>query len=1248
MNARKVFCFIFLIMILSTTTEKVFGQDSTAHPCKIKLYVEFCEFSINHVVGADLGYLCLTGDSLFVEPYWDPFMQPPQVDSLFLWYFDWNVNSMDTFNEFHSDSLNQIPIPFYFPDSGIYHLDLSIVYLSDSDSVYCGNLATIDVHVVLPPIADFTSQDSFCIGSQICFTNVSQVYGGDYNVDWYVDTNNPTSGFTDCSPVTSDPMCEELCWTFNQAGIHTVMLIVQRDIADTVFPINFNDTLIPCCTDTIIKQITIVSPEAHFGYTVDCSQNEFIVQFNDLSQCDTSWLWNFGDPGSGTADTSSLQNPIHTYTSPGTYSVNLSINGGPWAETQQIQVDLLPETIILGDSIACDTGAVQYTIANYDSNYSYTWTIINGTPSSGTGSSINVQWTWSGGYVIVTTSNHVCTNTDTLHVKACCITPENLPASYNYYNNASVSNILADLGVGNSVTNQTLYINGTLTCNATAIFDHCRFFFYPHTAVNVNNNITLELRNDTLSAMCDTMWRGIFLPNSTTRLVVTNSWIQDADSAITSIAGGKYTVTHSRFDRNYKHVVVKSYFSIQAILSTTSRSWYTCQAPLIYPHFGEQTLYAIDINNVVPIVIGDLTNATYDNFFSGYKTGINAYRSTVYVYNNTFNNYQTSLYSTAIKSRGIISPPSTYWLVVDDGNISQNNPTFANQFENGPNGINVHDNINVRIQDNSFKDIDLSAVIVATCRKKSLDISFNTISNSTTGIWMLDDPGCSPFNVKTNTISANPNQIGTSGIVVEKSIADQTAHPFIGYNYITGAQLGIVQSFFFGGHIQNNVIYLPAALTNTPNRGIHVMTGSGNFIETNDVYGVSGDIDLLYGIQVDQSPTATICQNTIYDCERGLGCLGSMPNTRIKINHFENCDLGFVLENLGVVGQQGTYNSPHDNQWVNIGIADLYTRAGTDGTISPFWCKNYPTYYWPFISDNNLTPPPSINIDTFLANNGAFGNYGCGTGGGNLTGGGGGSTLLSILEGSYLYQENAYLARQVVYEVAKDDSSLLLSEPVIDAFVDSAKSANLGLYGLIDFKLDSALVNYDPAKIFEAEGLNSSFNPTIEIEEYNKLINQIMIEHFTDSVTRSWSSSEMADIDFVGMQCPYNSGIPVYRAHTLSGYEDAVYHDRGQWCNSVYMRQNNDLNKNPENHVQGFTVNLYPNPNNGEFTISLSGLSIEQCSLEIYDLMGSLLKTVSLKESNSDLKLELSNGIYFYRLVNNNLAVYSDKIIICK
>ncbi len=63
---------------------------------------------------------------------------------------------------------------------------------------------------------------------------------------------------------------------------------------------------------------------SNFSYTnlENCTK-----EFEDTSTSDSGdiigWAWNFGDPASGSANTSSLQNPTHTFSGPGSYTVCL-------------------------------------------------------------------------------------------------------------------------------------------------------------------------------------------------------------------------------------------------------------------------------------------------------------------------------------------------------------------------------------------------------------------------------------------------------------------------------------------------------------------------------------------------------------------------------------------------------------------------------------------------------------------------------------------------------------------------------------------------------------------------------------------------------------------------------------------------------------------------------------------------------------------------------------------------------------
>jgi PKD repeat protein len=68
-----------------------------------------------------------------------------------------------------------------------------------------------------------------------------------------------------------------------------------------------------------INVTTDVPPVANFIADVTSGSAPLSVQFTDLSENATAWSWNFGDGNSSTE-----QNPVHTYSAVGDYTVSLN------------------------------------------------------------------------------------------------------------------------------------------------------------------------------------------------------------------------------------------------------------------------------------------------------------------------------------------------------------------------------------------------------------------------------------------------------------------------------------------------------------------------------------------------------------------------------------------------------------------------------------------------------------------------------------------------------------------------------------------------------------------------------------------------------------------------------------------------------------------------------------------------------------------------------------------------------------
>jgi PKD repeat protein len=118
-------------------------------------------------------------------------------------------------------------------------------------------------------------------------------------------------------------------WEFGDGNTSTQQIPAHAYTTSGTFNVRLIVTDSSGCSDTLYKPayIQTVNPAANYippPVTTGCAP--MTAQFTDQTLGSISWLWNFGD-----GDTSTEQNPIHTYLQPGTFVVSLttvSANGG--------------------------------------------------------------------------------------------------------------------------------------------------------------------------------------------------------------------------------------------------------------------------------------------------------------------------------------------------------------------------------------------------------------------------------------------------------------------------------------------------------------------------------------------------------------------------------------------------------------------------------------------------------------------------------------------------------------------------------------------------------------------------------------------------------------------------------------------------------------------------------------------------------------------------------------------------------
>ena len=199
--------------------------------------------------------------------------------------------------------------------------------------------------------------------------------------------------------------------------------------------IGSNGTLYFGAGDKRIYAIEDDFPEANFTTTDTYPPSgwaPFTVHFKDTSYCPASWYWDFGD---GTNSTE--QNPTHTYTTPGNYTVSLTVSNSlgnstktqndlvKIANTTPLTVDInLPGGIYSTAQAATlnaddSTATIYYTLDNTDPRSSSTRVQYTGPVDINTNTilmyaAVNPDGCWSSLYTqnyIIGTANFTTTDT---------------------------------------------------------------------------------------------------------------------------------------------------------------------------------------------------------------------------------------------------------------------------------------------------------------------------------------------------------------------------------------------------------------------------------------------------------------------------------------------------------------------------------------------------------------------------------------------------------------------------------------------------------------------------------------------------------------------------------------------------------------------------------------------------------------------------------------------------------------------
>ncbi len=256
----------------------------------------FTDSSICYCVDPEICVVCTTPFAAFTAD---------TTSGLSVQFMDFSSGAQTWLWNFGDGYLSTLQDPTHvFSAPGTYNVCLIITNSCGTDTV-CG-----PVTICEPPVANFSANETL---NTIQFSDLST---NATNWQWDFGDGNQSS---DQNPL----------YTYAAPGTYTVCLIATNS----------------CSSDTICQQVCACEPP-NADFEAD-TLNGTTIQFTDVSLGATSWSWDFGD-----GNTSTSQNPVNSYMTPGYYTVCLTVTNSCSSDTtcQQIYVCELPVADFVQDS----------------------------------------------------------------------------------------------------------------------------------------------------------------------------------------------------------------------------------------------------------------------------------------------------------------------------------------------------------------------------------------------------------------------------------------------------------------------------------------------------------------------------------------------------------------------------------------------------------------------------------------------------------------------------------------------------------------------------------------------------------------------------------------------------------------------------------------------------------------------------------------------------------------------------------
>ncbi len=240
----------------------------------------------------------------------------------------------------------------------------------------CGTVTIQETITILTPVSPGFTADvtSGCAGLEVQFSDASSSNVTGWN--WTFAGGTPSVS-TEQNPIV----------TYNTPGTYSVVLEVNNS--------GFNATQTEMNFIVIVENPTASFTSVTMGGTVD---------FTNTSTNATSYLWDFGD-----GETSTEENPSHSYASDGNYIVTLTATNACGSVVSEINVNIaLPPVanFSLENTFDCAPATIQFINESSPNATQWFWTFDGGSPNTATVQNPAITFNTPGTHTVTLTASN--------------------------------------------------------------------------------------------------------------------------------------------------------------------------------------------------------------------------------------------------------------------------------------------------------------------------------------------------------------------------------------------------------------------------------------------------------------------------------------------------------------------------------------------------------------------------------------------------------------------------------------------------------------------------------------------------------------------------------------------------------------------------------------------------------------------------------------------------------------------------